>query len=92
MGHTGMSRFAQLALVSLVLGGLLFILLLPQPHLTGSYQATHGPTVTLRSLRAPLLLMLAIATAAGWFAGRCYRRGQMDRDTKFPLPSSVLLC
>lgn len=87
-----MSRFAQFALVGLLAGGILLILVCPQPHLTGSYQATHGVTVTLRSLRSLLLLMLAIAAAASVPAGH----GSFSRKLALSEPavtlSSVLLC
>lgn len=87
-----MSRCAQFALVSVVLGGILLILVCPQPQLAGSYQATHGPTVTLRSLGSLLLLMLAIAAAAGSLAGKCYFGHDRARNTGSATLGSVLLC
>ena len=87
-----MSRCAQFALVSVVLGGILLILVCPQPQLAGSYQATHGPTVTLRSLRSLLLLILAIAAAAGSLAGKRSFGYEMARSAKSATLGSVLLC
>ncbi len=87
-----MSRVAQFALIGLVLGGVLLILILPQPHLTGSYQATHGPTVTLRSLRSLPLLMLAIAASAGSVAGRVRIDRESARHSRGAGLASVLLC
>lgn len=87
-----MTRVAQVALVGLLLGGILLILIFPQPHLSGSYQATHGPTVTLRSLRSLLLLMLAIAAAAASPAGRICSGQHTARSLGSAGFGSVLLC
>ena len=87
-----MSRLFQFALVGLLAGGILLILICPQPRLMGSYQATHGPTVTLSSLRAVLLLVAAIAAAAGSLAGLgCFGWQSSARSRSLTL-GSVLLC
>ena len=47
----------------LLMLGVLLIFFCPLP--TGSFQATHGPTTAMRSLRAALMILLAMAAVAG---------------------------